>query len=92
MAQQPYRPMEAEPLRPVSSPVDTSVRPQEPSRDTNLQDLARSLSGFGGSLAGMVGKRDAHAEEDDNIRGEAAFWQSNGTGAAEAVAKGIIPA
>ncbi|WP_156634056.1 hypothetical protein [Methylobacterium sp. Leaf113] len=76
----------------MASPVDTFVRPQEPSRDTNLQDLARSLSGLGGQLAGMVGKRDAQAEEDDKIRGEAAFWQSNGTGAAEAVAKGIIPA
>jgi muramidase (phage lysozyme) len=92
MARQPYRPMEAEPLRPVASPVDTFVRPQEPSRDSNLQDLARSLSGLGGSLAGMVGKRDAQAEEDDKIRGEAAFWETRGTGAAEAVSRGLIPA
>ncbi|GJE18757.1 hypothetical protein [Methylobacterium marchantiae] len=93
MARAPYKPVElSEALRPVASPVDTFVQAQTPSRDTNLQDLARSLSGLGGSLAEMVGQRDRKAEEDDKIRGEAAFWKSNGQGAAEGVASGAIPA
>ncbi|MCJ2129345.1 hypothetical protein [Methylobacterium sp. E-045] len=93
MARQPFRPVElTEALRPVAAHVDNFIHAQEPSRDTNLQDLARSLSGLGGSLAGMVGERDRKAKEDDKVRGEAAYWQTNGTGAAEAVAKGLIPA
>ena len=93
MARAPYRPVElTEALRPVAAPVETFVQAQVPSRDTNLQDLARSLSGLGGSLAGLVGQRDKQAEEEDKIRGEAAFWSSNGTGSADAIAKGLIPA
>ncbi len=93
MARAPYRPVElSEALRPVAAPVDTFVQAQAPSRDTSLQDLARSLSGLGGSLAGLVGQRDKQTEEEDKIRGEAAFWQSNGTGAADAVSKGLMPA
>ncbi len=69
MARAPYRGVElTEALRPVASPVDTFVQAQVPSRDTNLQDLARSLSGLGGSLQSLVGKRDAEAEENDRIR------------------------
>ncbi len=93
MAREAYRGVElTEALRPVASPVDTFVQAQVPSRDTNLQDLARSLTGLGGSLQSLVGKRDAEAEENDRIRGRAAFWESNGTGAAEAVSKGLMPA
>lgn len=93
MPRDPYRPVDRyELLRPVASPVDTFVRAQEPSRDTNLQDLARSLSGLGGSLAGLVGQRDKEAEEADAIRGEAAFHTNNQQGYAEAVASGVVPA
>lgn len=64
MPREPYRPVErTELLRPAAAPVDSFVRAQEPSRDTSLQDLARSLSGLGGSLAGLVGQRDKEAEE-----------------------------
>lgn len=39
-----------------------------------------------------MSQRDKQAEEDDKIRGEATFWQLKGTGAAEALSKGLIPA
>ena len=93
MARQPFRPVDlAEALRPVAAPVDSFVHAQEPSRDASLQDLARSLSGLGGSLAGMVGEREAKAKEEDKIRANADFWQNTGKGAAQAIAEGLIPA
>ncbi|WP_298951571.1 hypothetical protein, partial [uncultured Methylobacterium sp.] len=93
MARAPYRGVElTEAIRPVAAPVDTFVQAQAPSRDTNLQDLARSLSGLGGSLQSFVQKRDAEAEEADRIRGEAAFHANNQQGYAEAIASGAIPA
>lgn len=93
MAREPYRGVElTEAYRPVAAPVETFVQAQVPSRDTSLQDLARSLSTLGGSLGELVGKRDREAEADDAIRGRAAFWEANGVGAAEAVSKGLIPA
>lgn len=93
MPREPYRPVErTELLRPVAAPVDSFVRAQEPSRDSSLQDLARSLSVLGGSLGGLVGQRDKEAEEADRLRGEAEFHRSTEKGFAEAVAAGIVPA
>lgn len=93
MARAPYRPVEeTEALRPVASPADTFVAPQAPSRDTSLQDLARSLSGLGGNLGSFVEKRDKDAEEADKLRGEAAYHTSNQQGYAEGVSSGVIPA
>ncbi|RVU19132.1 CHAP domain-containing protein [Methylobacterium oryzihabitans] len=93
MARAPYRGVElTEALRPVASPVDTFVTAQAPSRDTNLQDLARSLSGLGGSLQSFVQKRDAEAEEADRLRGEAAFYSQTEQGFAAGVASDAVPA
>ncbi|TXM69978.1 glycoside hydrolase family 104 protein [Methylobacterium sp. WL120] len=93
MARAPFRPVEeTEALRPVASPVDTFVAPQAPSRDSGLQDLARSLSTLGGNLGSFVEKRDKDAEEADKLRGEAAFHTSNQQGYAEGVSSGVIPA
>lgn len=93
MARAPFKPVELdEALRPVAAPVDSFVQAQVPSRDTNLQDLARSLSTLGGSLASMVGQREKQAEQDDALRGEAAFHANNQQGFAEGVASGAIPA
>lgn len=93
MPREPYRPVErTELLRPVAAPVDTFVRAQEPSRDSSLQDLARSLSVLGGSLGGLVGQRDKEGEEQDRLRGEAEYHRSTEKGYAEAVAAGIVPA
>ncbi|MCE4224913.1 hypothetical protein HCU64_14210 [Methylobacterium sp. C25] len=93
MARTPTRPVDLDvALQPVASPVDTFVRPQEPSRDTSLQDLARSLSGLGGSLGTMLEERKQKDEQDDKLRGEAAFHQNMGQGFAEGVASGAIPA
>lgn len=93
MPRAPFKSVElTEALRPVAAPVDSFVQAQVPSRDNNLQDLARSLSGLGGSLAGLIGQRDKQADEEDAIRGKAAFYQGNQQGFAEGVAAGAIPA
>lgn len=93
MAREAYRGVElTEGYRPVAAPVDPFVTAQVPSRDTSLQDLARSLSTLGGSLGEMMGKRDREAEENDRLRGEAAFHAGNPQGFAQGVASEAIPA
>ncbi len=93
MAREPFKPVElTEAYRPVATPVDSFVQAQVPSRDNSLQDLARSLSTLGGSLGELVGKRDREAEENDRLRGEAAFHAGNPQGFAQGVASEAIPA
>lgn len=75
-------------LRPVASPVDTFVDPG-PSR---LRELAESLSKIDKPLQQFISQRAEKQQEEDLIRGEAAFWDDNAEGLAEGVRSGKIPA
>lgn len=59
---------------------------------SNLTQLASSLQGFDGNLASWVQERQAQQIEQDHIRGNAAFYQNNQQGFADAVSSGAIPA
>lgn len=68
----------------------TCSRPPTPK--SPLLALAESLSSFEAALAPVIQKRQKEQDEADDARGAAEFLQNNGTGFAEAVREGRIPA
>lgn len=75
-------------LRPVASPVDTFIQPAP----SNLRGFADALGKIDGGLRAFLKGRDEKADEDERLRGEAAFYKNNGEGYAEAIRRGRIPA
>jgi hypothetical protein len=75
-------------LEPQATPVDTFIRPPA----SSLEDVANSLQGFSADLDALMQKRQAQQAATDAVRGEAAFYQNNEQGYADAVASGKIPA
>ncbi|MEP1574420.1 hypothetical protein [Roseibium album] len=71
--------------------MDTYVRPAEPA-PSQLHQVAEGLAHFDKGLRGFLDKRREKQNDDDRIRGEAAFNQANQTGWAEAVRQGLVPA
>lgn len=91
MARTPTPEIQATPLRPVASPVESYVRPAEPSR-SSLHDVAQGLAAFDTGLQTWLQKREQEQDKADAVRGEAAFNRNNQAGWAEAVATGVVPA
>lgn len=91
MARTPSPEIQATPLRPVASPVESYVRPAEPSR-SSLHDVAQGLAAFDTGLQTWLQKREQEQSKADAARGEAAFNRNNQVGWAEAVASGTVPA
>lgn len=77
-------------LQPAAAPVDTYVRPVTP-QESNLTDVARSLSNISTPLADWAAKEDEKRKANDAIRGEAQFHKDNEIGYAEGVRQGVIP-
>jgi hypothetical protein len=89
MARAPVQPLPlTEQLRPVASPVDTYVRPQE----SSFRGLAQALGVFDSSLQGFLSVRDKKKQEEDYLRGKAAFYSDHEGALSEAVTSGKIPA
>lgn len=78
-------------LQPVSSPVNTYVRPAEPTR-SNLWDLAQGLAAFDSGLDGYLKKRQGETDKADQETALRDFYANNRVGYAEGVASGAIPA
>lgn len=78
------------PITPVAAPVDSYVRPAEPTR-SGLHDLAQGLAAFDTGLQAFVSKREAKQKELDDQRGRAAANRNNGAAFDEAVKQGLIP-
>lgn len=75
-------------LRPVASLVDTYEKPAQ----SPLRDLAASLGTVDQSLQTLLQVRDQKQEQDDLIRGRAAFYSDSQGEFAKAVTEGKIPA
>lgn len=75
-------------LQPAASPVDTFVQPAP----SPLRDLADALGKIDRPLREFMDARAAKQAEEDRIRGEAAFYNDNSEGIAEAVRTGKVPA
>lgn len=89
MARAPVKdiPLSSE-LRPVASPTDTFVRPGP----SPLRGLADALGTVDKSLQTFIQSRDAKQQQDDELRGKAAFYADHEGELARAVTEGKIPA
>ena len=92
MARSPVREVSApSAIRPMAAPVNTYVRPAEPS-PSGLEDLARGLAAFDQGLGAFLNKRKGETEESDKARAMRDFHKNNQVGYADAVRQGLIPA
>lgn len=88
MARSPVPKQRVELLQPAASPVDPYVAPQR----SSLHDLAESLSKLDRPLRQFMSDRAEKQKREDELRGEAAFYNDNEEGLAEGVRSGKIPA
>lgn len=78
-------------IRPVARPTDPFVQ-VGPTPKSPLWDVARALGEFESSLQPLVNKAQAEHNAAEAARGEAAFYENNQQGMAEAVRTGAVPA
>jgi len=75
-------------LRPVASPIDTYVRPGP----SPLRQVAESLSTVNKGLQTLIETRDQKKEQDEELKGRAAFYTDSAGELAQAVTSGQLPA
>ncbi|MGV1835234.1 D-Ala-D-Ala carboxypeptidase family metallohydrolase [Rhizobium rhizogenes] len=75
-------------LQPVASPIDTFTQ----AGPSPLRGVADALGTVDKSLQQFLSIRDQKAEQDDALRGKAAFYQDSGGEFAKMVSEGKIPA
>ncbi len=75
-------------LRPVATPVDTYVRPAQ----SPLRQLADALGTANKGLQTLIETRDKKGEEEQELKGRAAFYTDSQGEFAQAVSEGKIPA
>lgn len=75
----------------VASPVNTYVRPADPA-PSPLHGIAEGLASLSAGISPLLEKRKKEGEEADKQKAQAAFFENNQVGYAEAVRRGLIPA
>lgn len=81
-----------EALQPVAAPVNAEFRHPAASGPSPLHGIAEALSAISGDLAAWGAKQKQKQDEEDALRGKAAFYEGTAGGYAQGVAEGIIPA
>ncbi|GAB1717048.1 MAG: hypothetical protein NTAFB05_20900 [Nitrobacter sp.] len=81
-----------EALQPVAAPVNAEFRHPAASGPSPLHGIAEALSAISGDLAAWGAKQKQKQDEEDTLRGEAAFYEGTAGGYAQGVADGVIPA
>lgn len=90
MARTPIQPIPlSAQLQPQAQPIDTYVKP--PARN-QLHDLADALGSVDQSLQNFLSIRDEKQQQDDYLRGQAAYYTDHEGEFAKAVTEGKIPA
>lgn len=77
-------------IQPSAAPVDTYVRPAQPERSP-LHHVAQSLGDLGRDAQALVGQRQAEADEEARLQGEAAFYRDHREGLIQGTASGDVP-
>ncbi|AYM81859.1 hypothetical protein AGR4C_Cc150044 [Agrobacterium tumefaciens str. Kerr 14] len=75
-------------LRPVATTVDTYVRPAQ----SPLRQLSEALGTANKGLQTLIETRDKKAEDEQELKGRAAFYTDHAGELAQAITEGTIPA
>ncbi len=91
MARAPIREVSApSPIRGIAAPVDTYVRPADPT-PSPLHQLAEGLAAFDSGLGGFLQKRRKEKHDADYQKGLAEAYRDQGPALEEGVRRGLIP-
>lgn len=85
-------PVQQPSFQPVAKDTPLRFSPPALAQDNNLANLARSLQGFSADLDSFTAGREAKQNQVDSEQAQLDFAKSHGTGYADAVAAGTIPA
>lgn len=77
-------------IQPAARPVNTYVRPAQPERST-LHHVADALGELGRDAQAFARQRQAEADEEARLEGEAAFYRDHEAGYRLGTATGAVP-